>query len=44
MEAVIEQERISPGSQQVFARNRLVVVAYPGTENEIQQLQDLAKR
>jgi molybdate transport system substrate-binding protein len=43
MDAVIEQGRVWPGSQQVFARNRLVVVADSGAEDGVQQLQDLAK-
>jgi len=42
MEAVIEQGRVSPGSEQVFARNRLVVVAFPEAANGIQDLNDLA--
>jgi molybdate transport system substrate-binding protein len=43
MEAVIEQGRISPDSQQILAHNRLVVVAYPQAADGVRRLQDLAE-
>lgn len=43
MEAAIKTGRVAGGAAQIFARNRLVVVAAKASPNPITQLKDLAK-